>query len=152
MKWVIFVCLVPLLLAGGALVLNRAPLWGPPGPMARLQLYLTTHVAETRLGHERPELQPLFLELPLAQVRDEVVKAMRQLGWQQIAAEPQTVRAVVVTSLLRFKDDVEVALESTRGGVLVNVRSRSRVGQGDFAANTRHVLELYRMLSPHSAE
>ena len=147
MKWVIFICLVPFLLAGGALVLNRAPLWDSPGPLARLQLYFTTHVAETRLDHERPELRPLFLELPQTQVRDEVVKAMHQLQWQRIAEEQQKVRAVVVTSWLRFKDDVEVVLQSTRGGILVNVRSRSRVGQGDFAANTRHILELYRLLS-----
>jgi uncharacterized protein (DUF1499 family) len=53
---------------------------------------------------------------------------------------------VVVSPLWRFKDDVEVQLQPTRVGVQVDVRSRSRVGKGDLAANTRHILELYREL------
>ncbi len=152
MKWLIVLFIFPLLLVGGPLMFNRAPLWDPPGPLTRLRLYLTTHVAETRPGHERPELRPIILELPQRQVRERVVRVMRQLHWQQITEEQQTVRAVVVTPMLHFKDDVEVVLASTRKGIQVNVRAQSRIGKGDFAANTRHIQELYRMLSARPAE
>jgi uncharacterized protein (DUF1499 family) len=147
MKWLLVVCLLPVLLAIGALVMNRPPLWEPPGPLVRLKLYLTTHVAETHPEHTRPELRTLTLKLPPETLPDRVVEAMRQLGWQQIRANQAEVRALVVTSLLRFKDDVVVRLESTPAGVQVHVRSESRVGQGDLAANTRHVQDLYRRLT-----
>jgi len=146
MKWLIGIILLPVLLGAAALLLNRAPLWQPPGPLARLQLYLTTHVAETRTDHERPELRPLTLEQPPERVRERVVEAMRRLQWRQITAEGDRVQAVVVSPLWRFKDDVRVRLQPTPDGVRVDVRSRSRIGRGDLAANTRHVLDLYRQL------
>jgi uncharacterized protein (DUF1499 family) len=146
MKWLIAIMLLPVLLVAGALLLNRAPLWQAPGPLARLQLYLTTHVAETRPGHQRPELRPLLLDGPSSQVRERVVAAMRRLGWQQIWQEGDVVRALVVTPLWRFKDDVEVRLQPAAGGIRVNVRSQSRLGKGDLAANTRHIRELFRQL------
>ena len=146
MKWLILILLLPLLLAGGALLLNRAPLWQAPGPLARLQLYLTTHVAETHPEHERSELRSLVLSMPLAVVHQRVVEAMHRLAWQQISTEGNQIQAVVVTPLWRFQDDVKVRLESTQAGVRVNVRSQSRIGKGDFAANTRHIRDLYHQL------
>jgi uncharacterized protein (DUF1499 family) len=146
MKWLVMLVLLPVLLVVGALWLNRAPLLQAPGPLARLQIYLTTHVAATRRGHERPELRPLVLKASIGEVRERVIEAMQRLHWQQIRHEQAVVRAVVVSPLWRFKDDVEVQLQPTRVGVQVDVRSRSRVGKGDLAANTRHILELYREL------
>jgi hypothetical protein len=146
MKWLIMIIMLPLLLLVGALLMNRAPLWQEPGPMARLQLYLTTHVAATRPDHPRPELRTLVLDRPLSEVRDRVIEAMGQLGWQQIRSDGESLRALVVSPLWRFKDDVEVRLQSTEAGVRVDVQSRSRVGKGDLAANTRHILDLYQRL------
>ncbi|MGD8590657.1 MAG: DUF1499 domain-containing protein [Chromatiales bacterium] len=146
MKWLILVLLLPIILLAGALLLNRAPLWLTPGPLVRLQLYLTTHTAETRPDHERPELRPLLLHEPLTQARERVIAAMRRLDWQQISPEGDVVRAVVVTPLWRFKDDVEVRLQQIAGGIQVNIRSQSRVGKGDLAANTRHILDLFHQL------
>jgi uncharacterized protein (DUF1499 family) len=146
MKWLLALLLIPLCLLVGALALNRAPLWQPPGALVRLQLYLTTNLAETRPDHVRPELRPLLLALPLGQVDALLREAIRRLHWQPLETQGESVRAVAVTPLLRFKDDIEVNLQSTTDGTLVNVRSQSRVGKGDLAANTRHILDLYRML------
>lgn len=150
MKWLIVIIMLPILLLAGALLMNRAPLWQEPGPLTRLQLYLTTHVAATRPDHERPELRTLLFDQPLSEVRERVVTAMQQLGWQQIRSDGEQVRAVVVTPLFRFKDDVEVRLRSNENGVQVDVKSESRVGKGDLAANTRHILDLYHRLETAS--
>jgi uncharacterized protein (DUF1499 family) len=145
--WWLLILLVPPALLAGALLLNRPPWLEPPGLWARLVLYLTTNVAETRIDHERPELRPM--ELPMAQpaARELVLDAMQSLGWRNVRAEDGALRAEVVTALLRFTDDVSVRLEPIPQGVRVQVRSASRVGRGDLAANTRHVLDLYAALA-----
>lgn len=142
MKWVAMVLLVPFLLVAAALLLNRAPWLDPPGPAARLRLYLLTNVAETRADHLRPELRPLVLPLTEAQARDRVRQAVARLGWSAPREHGGALRTVVRTPLLGFADDVEVRLEPVEAGVRVQVRSASRVGRGDLGANTRHVMDL----------
>lgn len=145
--WWLLILLVPPALLAGALLLNRPPWLAPPGPWSRLALYLTTNVAETRAGHRRPELRPMELPLAGESARERVLEAMRSLGWRNVRAEGPALRAEVVTALLRFTDDVSVRLEPSPQGVRVQVRSASRVGRGDLAANTRHVRDLYAALA-----
>lgn len=61
MKWFAFLLAMPFLLLAGALLLNRPPIFAPPGPMERLKTYLTTNVAETSEGHDFAELRPLLI-------------------------------------------------------------------------------------------
>ena len=147
MKWILLLLLTPVLLATIALFSNRPPIWDTPGPLVRLKLYLTTNLAETRVDHALHELRPLQLELPEAEARSAILQAMERLGWREIRADTEVIRGVVVTPLLSFKDDVEVRLRPINGSVLVQVRSKSRVGRGDFAANTRHIIDLLSLLS-----
>ena len=49
-------------------------------------------------------------------------------------------------SLFRFVDDVQISIEEKDGSVLVNVRSASRVGKGDFGQNARHIRSLFEEL------
>ncbi|MEJ2577017.1 MAG: DUF1499 domain-containing protein [Gammaproteobacteria bacterium] len=146
LKWWILMLSLPVALLAGALLLNRPPWFEPPGPLARLRLYLTTNVAETRVDHARPELRPLVLALPEPDARARVEAAMRTLGWRNVRRTGEALTAEVVTPLLRFVDDVAVRLEPGADGILVQVRSASRLGRGDLAANTRHVLDLYAAL------
>lgn len=53
------------------------------------------------------------------------------------------VRAVVVSKLFRFRDDVIVWTETATGGTLLHARSTSRIGKGDLAANARHLQALF---------
>lgn len=147
MKWILLLLLLPLMLAAGALIWNRPPILDEPGPLERLKIYLTTNLAETRIDHPRHELRPLQLELTDTQARSAILQAMERLGWSEVRTDAEVMRAIVVTPLLRFKDDVEVRLEPGNGNLLVQVRSESRVGRGDFAANTRHVIDLLSQLS-----
>ena len=146
MKWAVLILLAPVFAGVLALLLNRLPWLDPPGPAARLRLYLTTNVAETRLDHVRPELRPLTLPLPERQVREQVLQAIERLGWLEPREANGVLHALVVTPLLRFKDDVEVRFEPAPDGIRVQVRSASRVGRGDLGANTRHVMDLLAQL------
>jgi uncharacterized protein (DUF1499 family) len=143
MKWFALILALPFLPLAGRLLLNRPPLLAPPGPMERLKTYLMTNVAETREGHVFPELRPPLFAAEAKVTQDAVVAAMRSLGWREIQATKREVRAVVVSALLRFRDDVTVRPQATEGGTLLHARSASRMGKGDLAANAKHLRVLF---------
>ena len=143
MKWFALILALPFLLLASGLLLNRPPLLAPPGPMERLKTYLTTNVAETREGHVFPELRPPLFAAGAKATRDAVVRAMRSLGWREIRMTEGEVRAVVVSALFQFRDDVTVRPQATEGGTLLHARSASRIGKGDLAANARHLRALF---------
>jgi len=151
MLYLLFALLVllPLVLAGGGLLLNRVPLVDPPGLGTRLTTYLTTNLAETRPDHPFPELRERSFSVPAAQLYPRVLKAVPSLGWRLVREDSQARRldAVVETPLLRFRDDVQIEVRPAGAQQSqLSVRSASRIGRGDFGANTRHVLDLYRAL------
>ncbi len=147
-KLLLVVIALGVALATGALLLNRLPWSQPPGTMQRLLTYLTTNVAATRPDSPFPELRthhfpqgpmPLFLAINTA---------VQALGWEvaERDVETGTLHAVVATRWLHFKDDVVIRLVPATEGTAVEVRSASRVGRGDFGANTRHVMAFYAQL------
>lgn len=141
--------LLPLVLAAGALSLNRVPLLDPPGLGERLRTYLTTNVAETRPDHPFPELRERSFSVPASELYARVREAAGSLGWRLVGEDPQQLRleAVVETPLLHFRDDVQVEVRPAGADeARLHIRSASRVGRGDFGANTRHLLDLYRTL------
>ncbi len=140
------------LIAGG-LIANRPPMMDPPGFWPRLVTYLGTHVAETRPDHPFPELRPRFYALPPDRMYAAAREAIASLGWAIASEDPAglMVTAVVESALWRFKDDVVVRVEPAEGGSTLGMRSSSRIGRGDFAANTRHLLDLYAAIEQRLA-
>jgi uncharacterized protein (DUF1499 family) len=143
MKWLVLLLVLPFTLIAGRLLLNRLPLLSPPSPLERIKTYLTTNVAETRVDHEFPELRPRLIPASANETRDAVVAAMRTLGWREIQAFEGEARAVVVSPLFRFRDDVTVRFEATPDGILLNAGSGSRIGKADMAANASHIVALF---------
>lgn len=156
MKWFALILALPFLLIAGGLLLNRPPLLAPPGPVERLKTYLTTNVAETREEHVFPELRSPLFAIEAKATQDAVLAAMRSLGWREVQAIDGEVRAVAVSALFRFRDDVTVRLEATEGGTLLHARSASRIGKGDLAANAKHLRLLFaqveRLISVKDAD
>ncbi len=140
------------LIAGG-LIANRPPMMDPPGLWARLVTYLGTHVAETRPDHPFPELRPRFYAMPPDQLYAVAREAIGGLGWGIASEDPASLAltAVVESALWRFKDDVVVCVEPTEGGSTLRLRASSRIGRGDLAANTRHLLDLYAAIEQRLA-
>lgn len=145
MKWLLILLLLPLVLGGGALLLNRVPLWAEPGPLARLKVYLGSNAAVTRDDHVLPELRTPQHAADVAAVRACLLSQMRRLGWRSIgqSGDGLELSAVVATPLLGFRDDVVIRLQPVSGGTLLHARSRSRVGKADFGANLHHLQQLF---------
>jgi uncharacterized protein (DUF1499 family) len=51
------------------------------------------------------------------------------------------IQAVASTRVFKFKDDLTVRIRRQGGRTKVSVRSRSRVGKGDFGQNARNIRE-----------
>jgi uncharacterized protein (DUF1499 family) len=144
--------LAALPLAG--LLANRPPLFDPPGPARRLAAYLTTNVAETRADSPFPELNPKQYAVPAGQLFEQATTAVERLGWEiaERDAGSRRLRAVVTTRLWKFRDDIAIEARALPGDrSTLYVRSASRVGRSDLAANTRHVLDFYGAMASQPA-
>jgi uncharacterized protein (DUF1499 family) len=91
---------------------------------------------------EYPELQPQILRYSPDLVVERSVEAVEGLERWTLGAvdrEARRVEAVATTALFGFDDDVTITVRPHGAGSLVHVRSRSRVGRGDFGQNARNV-------------
>jgi len=145
----VLILLVLLLLTLGVLQ-NAPPLSEPPGTVVRLYTYIDTNVAETAVGSPFPELRPRQYTLAPEALYAKVREAIERLPRWEIIESSETrreLRAVVTSRIFRFKDDVTVVVVAKPDGrPMVTLRSASRVGRGDLAANARHILDFYEML------
>ncbi len=107
------------------------------------------NIVETGKTPEYPDIQPLSLPFSPPIVLDAILHAVHALpNWAIISYDKDRgeVRAEATTSLFRFVDDVEIRVQSKaegKQGVLVEVRSASRVGKGDFGQNARNIRKLF---------
>lgn len=89
-----------------------------------------------------PDIVPLRLPLPAIDAYARALDTARRMGWQIVAADPQTgvIEATATTFLFGFKDDVVVRItEEADGGARIDVRSASRVGRSDVGTNARRI-------------
>lgn len=96
-----------------------------------------------------PDIKPLVLEVPAAQVFDRAVRAAREAGWElvNVSAERWRVEATDTTTFFGFKDDIVVRLTPIGSRTVVDVRSVSRVGRSDAGTNARRIREYLEALS-----
>jgi hypothetical protein len=101
----------------------------------------TTNVPEAQ-RKAYPDIQPAILEgVAPADAFARAEAAVKQLGWEVVAAEPAEgrIEATDTTRFFGFKDDVVIRLRAEGGGTRIDVRSKSRVGMGDVGANAARV-------------
>lgn len=60
---------------------------------------------------------------------------------------PTTVTAVATTRVFRFKDDFTATIKDDGDAVVIDVRSKSRIGKGDLGANARRIREFQQRLA-----
>ena len=72
-----------------------------------------------------------------AKALDLAVSTAERLGWEVVETDPAagTLRATHTTEVFRFVDDIVVRVRPGPQGSLIDVRSKSRDGQGDIGAN-----------------
>ena len=149
MKIVLAVIIIVVLLVVATLFKNHAPLFEPPGLKKRLAVYLTTNSAKTAVDHPFPELRTPLFEVAPDVLYIAVKDAAIDLGWSILDSDDVewTLDMAAKTQFLLFVDDVRVEIrpEVCDDGVTrtaLHIRSQSRLGKADFAANADHVQRL----------
>ncbi|MGH9350029.1 MAG: DUF1499 domain-containing protein [Vicinamibacterales bacterium] len=96
-----------------------------------------------------PDIKPLVVEIPAAQMFDRAVRAARDAGWDivDVSADTWRIEAVDTTPFFGFKDDIVVRLTPIGGRTVVDVRSVSRIGRSDVGTNARRIREYLDALS-----
>lgn len=126
-----------------------------------LRAWPLINVVETGRTPEYPDIQPRTYHKPTAEVFDAALHVISRLPrWTLVGYDEKQgdIQAESQTALWRFVDDVRVRVVNREGGTMVEVRSASRVGRGDFGQNARRIRgflkELDRQLavtSPHES-
>lgn len=88
-----------------------------------------------------PDIGPLVLPASPDRAFRLALAAVRDMGWQLVAAEPKEgrIEATATTFWFGFKDDVVVRVQSDGEAARVDVRSASRVGHSDIGTNARRI-------------
>ncbi|MEA3252701.1 MAG: DUF1499 domain-containing protein [Pseudomonadota bacterium] len=94
-----------------------------------------------------PDIQPITLDLPLAEAMDAAEATARDQGWEVIRVGDTTLEATATTRWFGFKDDVAIRLSEVADGVRVDVRSASRVGRSDVGTNAARIRAYLEALS-----
>lgn len=102
-----------------------------------------------------PELETLFLDMEYPQAFERALEAAREMPWEQIVTadeEAGLIEAVDKLPWFGFIDDVVIRVDTaeTAGRSRIDVRSVSRIGQGDIGVNAhriREYLEVVRISS-----
>ncbi len=97
-----------------------------------------------------PKLAPLRVGAPPDEVLSQAAALAReQPGWQVTSVDTQgrTFEGVAETRLFRFRDDFVVRVRPEGEGTRVDMRSRSRVGRGDFGANALRIERFLQALA-----
>jgi uncharacterized protein (DUF1499 family) len=88
-----------------------------------------------------PRLGALVLPSAPAVVFDKALAAAKAKGWDIIASDAASgrIEAVARVAWWGFRDDVVIRLTATPAGTRIDVRSKSRVGEGDLGVNARRI-------------
>jgi uncharacterized protein (DUF1499 family) len=112
----------------------------------------TLDYSGVELADQQMKAYPNLKTLYLPGTSDQAVSAVRmvieELGWQLLgdADEGRHIEASDVTPIMGFTDDVILRIRPLNEGVLVDMRSVSRVGVGDLGANAKRIRRFVDLL------
>jgi len=88
-----------------------------------------------------PDLRTLHSSLSPGEAFDRALRVAGDLGWKVYYQDRATgsIEAVDTTRFMAFKDDVVIRIRGEGHGSLVDLRSVSRVGEGDVGANAKRI-------------
>lgn len=88
-----------------------------------------------------PDIKPQYLTVPVDRAFSFALEAVHKMGWTIVAADGERgrIEATDTTFWYGFTDDIVVRV-STEGDLSrIDIRSKSRIGRGDFGTNARRV-------------
>ena len=89
-----------------------------------------------------PEIEPLRVSLPAEQVFEKALAVAQGMErWQLLNSDAASgrIEATATSRIFRFVDDVVIRVRDDAGETVVDVRSRSRMGQSDLGANSARI-------------
>jgi uncharacterized protein (DUF1499 family) len=88
-----------------------------------------------------PDLTPIVLPVPKEVALDRARRVAEQLGWKITRFDPTEGRleAYDVSRIFMFVDDIVIRVRPSGSGSIVDIRSSSRVGQGDLGKNAARI-------------
>ncbi len=120
-----------------------------------LRAWPLINVVETGRTPEYPDLQPRVYRASADQVFDAALHAVHRMPrWSLVSHQPATgeIRAEARTLVWRFVDDILIRVRVRADEAVVEVRSASRVGRGDFGQNARNIRSFFQELDRQVAE
>ncbi len=116
--------------------INPPVFWDVPNPTE----YPGSKVAKIqKAGY--PDLKSLKLSMSPKVVFDKALKIVKDKGWKIAGTDEEDgrIEAVATSLLYGFKDEVVIRITPDSDGVMVDLRSRSRIGRIDRGANERRI-------------
>ncbi|GHB44055.1 hypothetical protein GCM10007094_36600 [Pseudovibrio japonicus] len=88
-----------------------------------------------------PDIVPLHLSTPPDTTYNIALSLIRSRGWQILGQRPEVgeVEAVAYSRLFGFADDIVIRITPDGTGSILDMRSRSRVGEGDLGVNAARI-------------
>ena len=126
-----------------------------PVGAAMLSNLKMTNVAETAPDHEDKTLLTRSYKVSgdLTETQKRIEAAIRQIStyggsWKiaESKREGDSVMIQVEVPVVFFTDDLRIEFSQAADEIILNARSASRVGKGDFGENRRHILQLFEKL------
>jgi len=111
-----------------------------PENRGRDMTYPLSNIGPQRKAY--PDLKPLARDdAPESAYEAALAAAKRMPRWTIVAADAaaRSIEAAAATAVLRFKDDVVIEVRPHGSGSAIHVRSKSRLGRGDFGANAERI-------------
>ena len=89
-----------------------------------------------------PEIEPLRVSVPAEQVFAQALAVAQGMErWQLVNSDAASgrIEATATSRIFRFVDDVVIRVRADAGETIVDVRSRSRMGQSDLGVNSARI-------------
>lgn len=88
-----------------------------------------------------PDLAGIDTALPPAQAFERAIAVVKTIGWEVTATDPAAglIEASQTTFWFGFVDDIAIRVRPAANGSRIDLRSVSRVGEGDLGANARRI-------------
>lgn len=87
------------------------------------------------------DLGPVLMGRPFYQVFEQVIRLVKERGWEvaAVSAEAGRIEATDTTLIMGFKDDVVIRVQEAGSRTLVDMRSASRAGESDLGVNAARI-------------
>jgi hypothetical protein len=111
--------------------------------------YPSEFVEQQRAGY--PDLAPIPIPgEPPPRVLDRAEQAARDFGWEIVGRDDAkgTLELSETSRIFHFVDDVVIRAQPSKGGSILDIRSKSRDGRSDLGANAARIERLAAALAP----